>query len=144
MYNGYNFNNNYQNYQLPNYQYGQLNQMQTLQPQAAQPVQQSYLNGKMVDSIDVVKVMDVPIGSYGIYPKADLTEIYIKSWNANGTTSIATYKIEKEEETTEQKESVEEKIIARIDALERTIASLVVPQSTPARKKEELVINDAF
>lgn len=83
MYNGYNFNN----YQLPNYQYGQLNQMQ---PQPTIPA--SYLNGKIVDSVDVVKAMDVPIGGYGIYPKADLSEIYIKSWNPNGTTNIVTFK----------------------------------------------------
>lgn len=133
MYNGYNFNN----YQLPNYQYGQLNQMQ---PQSLMPA--SYLNGKMVDSVDVVKAMDVPIGGYGIYPKADLSEIYIKSWNQNGTTSIITYKI-KEEEQGNTQESSEEKIIARIDALERTIASLVTPQPMPA-KKEEININDAF
>lgn len=134
MYNGYNFNN----YQLPNYQYGQLNQMQ---PQSLMPA--SYLNGKMVDSVDVVKAMDVPIGGYGIYPKADLSEIYIKSWNQNGTTSIITYKIKEEEQGNTQESSAEEKIIARIDALERTIASLVTPQPMPA-KKEEININDAF
>ena len=137
MYNGYNFNN----YQLPNYQYGQLNQMQ---PQPAIPA--SYLNGKIVDSVDVVKAMDVPIGGYGIYPKADLSEIYIKSWNPNGTTSIITYKIKEEEQGETQVSTVEEKIIARIDALENTIASLMTPQPAPAqtKKKEGLNINDAF
>ena len=42
--------------------------------------------------------------------------------------------------------TVEEKIIARIDALENTIASLMTPQPAPAqaKKKEGLNINDAF
>ena len=134
MYNGYNFNN----YQLPNYQYGQLNQMQ---PQSLMPA--SYLNGKMVDSVDVVKAMDVPIGGYGIYPKADLSEIYIKSWNTNGTTSIMTYQI-KEECAVAAKDSLEEKILARLDALESKISNLVIPQPISAHKKEEININDSF
>lgn len=59
-------------------------QMQQMQPQG--------LNGKIVDSEDVVKATEVPIGGYGIFPKADLSEIYIKSWNNNGTTSVITFK----------------------------------------------------
>ena len=49
------------------------------------------LNGKIVDGADMVRATEVPIGSYGIFPKADLSEIYIKSWNNNGTTSIITF-----------------------------------------------------
>lgn len=39
------------------------------------------LNGKLVDSEDMARVTEVPIGGYGIFPKADLSEVYIKSWN---------------------------------------------------------------
>ena len=49
------------------------------------------LNGKIVDSEDVVRATEVPIGGYGIFPKADLSEIYVKSWNNNGTTSLITF-----------------------------------------------------
>lgn len=52
----------------------------------------SGLNGKLVDSEDMARVTEVPIGGYGIFPKADLSEVYIKSWNQNGTTSITTFK----------------------------------------------------
>jgi hypothetical protein len=41
-----------------------------------------------VDSEEMVKATEVPIGSYGVFPKADLSEIYLKTWNNNGTTSI--------------------------------------------------------
>ena len=142
MYNGYGFNSNYQGYQMPYQPYGQLNQMQ---PQQQTSQITSYLNGKIVDSIEVVRAMDVPIGGYGIYPKADLSEIYIKSWNPNGTTTIATYSI-KEENISGQESPIEEKIIARIDALESTIASLISPQPAPAQKrqKEGININDSF
>lgn len=50
------------------------------------------LNGKLVDTIDMVKAAEVPLGGYGIFPKADLSEVYIKTWNQNGTTSIITFK----------------------------------------------------
>lgn len=78
-----NYNPNYYN---PSYSYN-IPYNQNVQPQQAQT---QTLNGKIVDSKDIVKVTDVPIGSYGIFPKADLSEIYIKSWNNNGTTNIIT------------------------------------------------------
>lgn len=56
----------------------------------AQP-QMNVLNGKIVDSEDIVRATEVPIGGYGVFPKADLSEIYVKSWNNNGTTSVITY-----------------------------------------------------
>lgn len=50
------------------------------------------LNGRIVENQEVVKTIEVPIGGYGIFPKADLSEIYIKTWNNNGTTNIITFK----------------------------------------------------
>lgn len=78
-----NYNPNYYN---PSYSYN-IPYNQNMQPQQTQT---QTLNGKIVDSKDIVKVTDVPIGSYGIFPKADLSEIYIKSWNNNGTTTPST------------------------------------------------------
>lgn len=49
------------------------------------------LNGRVVESIDMVKVTDVPVGSYGFFPKADLSAVYLKTWNNNGTTNITTF-----------------------------------------------------
>lgn len=87
-------NYNPSSYYTANYPYTMSNNLpyaQNMQPQITSP-QTSLLNGKIVDSEDIVKVTDVPIGSYGIFPKADLSEIYIKSWNNNGTTNIITFK----------------------------------------------------
>ena len=47
--------------------------------------------GKSVDSAEVAKVADIPFGGYGIFPRADLSEIYVKMWNANGTTSTLVF-----------------------------------------------------
>lgn len=42
---------------------------------------------------------DVPFGSFSVFPKGDFGEIYLKTWNNNGTTQIITYKPVIEEAT---------------------------------------------
>ena len=49
--------------------------------------------GKMVESVDMVKTMDIPMdGNLYYFPKADGSEIYAKQWLANGTTQILTFR----------------------------------------------------
>lgn len=81
FYSSYPYQNNYQQ-QLP-----QPQMQQQMVPVAAQNIP-----GKIVESSDIVKVTDVPFGGYGVFPKADFSEVYIKMWNGNGTTSIVTFK----------------------------------------------------
>ena len=103
------------------------------QPMAPQTQQPQSLNGKIVDSEDVVKATEVPIGGYGIFPKADLSEIYIKSWNSNGTTSIITFKPIAPEENptsaTQQEKSMSNVLIQKITELENKIDMLIQPKT---------------
>lgn len=100
--------------------------------QQGQP-QTSTLNGKLVDSLDVAKATEVPIGGYGIFPKADLSEIYIKSWNSNGTTSIITFKPIAPEENptsaTQQENNISNMLIQKISELENKIDMLIQPKT---------------
>lgn len=64
-------NNLYQNYSYNN-PYAQ-NPTTTLQSQM------TTLQGKVVDGADMVKATEVLFGGYGVFPKADLSEIYIKN-----------------------------------------------------------------
>lgn len=137
-------NSNY----LGNYPYNYVNQyvpqpqLQQFisQPMAPQTQQPQSLNGKIVDSEDVVKATEVPIGGYGIFPKADLSEIYIKSWNNNGTTSIITFKpIIQEVKEPQIVEDNSLKIIERLNALDAKIDSLMmnnVAATAQVAKKE--------
>lgn len=137
-------NSNY----LGNYPYNYVNQyvpqpqpQQFIsQPMAPQTQQPQSLNGKIVDSEDVVKATEVPIGGYGIFPKADLSEIYIKSWNNNGTTSIITFKpIIQEVKEPQIVEDNSLKIIERLNALDAKIDSLMmnsVAATAQVAKKE--------
>lgn len=133
----------YSNYPLPA-------QQQPL-PQPVNPMQQQNnmnpaLNGKIVDSEDVVKATEVPIGGYGIFPKADLSEIYIKSWNNNGTTSIITFKptVQEEPSVIPQQISNDEisKVLQKIELLENKLDMLlpqqvqIIPEKQQQKAKE--------
>jgi hypothetical protein len=102
-----------QQFQTPNY-YGQpyiqqqynpyLQRMENLQQfqQAIQqpmvPTSMSGANqftplGKIVESMDIVKVTDIPMdGNMYYFPKADGTEIYAKQFGIDGKTRILTFK----------------------------------------------------
>jgi hypothetical protein len=95
----------------------------------------SGLNGKIVDGPEMVRATEVPIGGYAIFPKADLSEIYIKAWNQNGTTNIITFKpiIPENVAPAQEKDNVSQ-ILQRIDLLENKIDSLIMEKG--AAKKE--------
>lgn len=81
------------------------------------PIQNNTLNGKIVDSIDLVRVTEVPIGGYGVFPKADFSEVYIKAWNPNGTTSIYCFKPCAQQEQPQVTADVYNKILMEIEQL---------------------------
>ena len=108
------------------------------------------LLGKIVDGEEVVKATEIPLGGFGVFPKADLTEIYIKSWNNNGTTQIIRY--QPIVATTEEKqESASSIILEKINNIEAKLDGLVgsaLPQqsstllkSSTSDKRKELNVN---
>lgn len=124
---------------------------QSLQPQQQmqQPQQQNILNGKVVDSIDVVRAMDIPMdGSTYFFPKADGTELYAKRWLPNGTTEIIPYKPFLEGNSGEAKDmsqsdksdgfamlnSLVDGIMKRFDDLEKRFDELKVPMTNSTAK----------
>ena len=93
--------------------------------------QNNGLQGKIVDGEDIVRVTDVPMGGYGIFPKADFSEVYIKSWNSNGTTNIVTYKpVVATPET--PKEDTTNILLEKMNTLEEKIDSIILPKTDAA------------
>ena len=83
-------NLNPQNYQQQPYQ--QIYQPMPIQPTITQPITSS-LQGKSVDSIDVVKAMDIPLdGSISYFPLADGSAIVSKQIQSDGTSKTITYR----------------------------------------------------
>lgn len=61
------------------------------QPQMAQA--QQGLNGRVIDDISTVNANEVSMdGSISIFPMRDMSEIYTKNWNSNGTIETVRYK----------------------------------------------------
>ena len=112
-----------------NYPYGQQSYMMNPYSQSQQP--QMGLQGKMVDGEEMVKATDVPVGGYGIFPKADLSEIYIKTWNNNGTTNIITFQPIAKKQEEEQEKNL---ILEKLQLLENKLDSLVAPAAAQVEK----------
>ena len=82
------------------YQYNPMQNVQQrltkeqMQPQQVQqPAPMSGMVGKMVGRIEDIAPQDVPMtGAPACSPKQDLSEIYVKAWNSNGTLDTVVFK----------------------------------------------------
>lgn len=130
--------NYYQPNFYSNYPYNQYQQpvptQQPMQSQFSQQMQMG-LQGKVVDGEDIVKVTDVPVGGYGIFPKADLSEIYVKSWNNNGTTNIMTFKPILKDEKKEE-ENLTNVLLNKMKQLESKLDVILTP-AIPTQQSQQ-------
>lgn len=93
-------NNNYMSMQNPyadrmsflqNYQQSLQQPMQM--NQQPMPQQIAGINGRVVQAVENINANEVPMdGSMAFFPKQDLSEIYVKGWNANGRIKTIVYK----------------------------------------------------
>lgn len=151
MYGQYNSYYPYQ-YQQPRYDL-QQNQPLFNQQQSIQPQQQAGLNGKVVQAVEQITANDVPMdGSVAVFPKQDMSEIYTKSWNADGTIRTIVYKPYTASQPDVANSSANmskmkmglsdeatEAFMARFDSLEKKFDELmpkIVPKRSGGLKKE--------
>lgn len=125
---------------------------QTLQPQLQNnPNLTPGLNmlasiGKVVESMDIVKVTDIPMdGNIYYFPKADGTEIYSKQFMPNGQTRILTFKPILEDNpnilSNEEEKSLYDalnSVLVGIQEDVRTLNDKVDKISKPTRAKKEV------
>lgn len=83
--------------QYGNYAPHQQIQQQRFQPQEQYQTMQNQqaigLNGRIVQVVENINANEVPMdGSMAFFPKQDLSEIYVKGWNADGTIKTIVYK----------------------------------------------------
>lgn len=143
-----NFYSNYPQTQqsLYGYNQAQIPNYQTNQTQMS--VQNNQIPGKIVDSQEVARVSDIPFGGYGVFPKADLSEVFVKVWNNNGTTSLLCFKpivegnIVQEQDKEERRyhegssQNNYDKMQEKIEMLERKIDEL---QKTQSQEKMQII-----
>lgn len=157
-----------QQFQSPNY-YGQqfmqpqynpyLQRMENLQ-QFQQAIQQPLQNnpnlspglnmlaslGKIVESMDIVKVTDIPMdGNMYYFPKADGTEIYAKQFGIDGKARILTFKPFLDDElnnstTNEERLKFDDfnNVLMGIQEDIRTLNEKIDKISKPTRAKKEV------
>lgn len=136
------------NYNLMNPQQQYMNmftpQMQQ-QIQQQMPIQNNLSTGKIVDSVEAVKVTDIPMdGNAYYFPKADGSEVYSKRWLANGKTEITRFikaieTDEKEEVKSFDFESMQNNIFERLDVIDDRMQKLekgLVSRQTSKTQKE--------
>lgn len=65
----------------------------SLANQQAMPQQIAGINGRVVQTVENINANEVPMdGSMAFFPKQDMSEIYVKGWNADGTIKTIVYK----------------------------------------------------
>lgn len=120
------------NYNLMNPQQQYMNlftpQMQQ-QIQQQMPMQNNLSTGKIVDSVEAVKVTDIPMdGNAYYFPKADGTEVYAKRWLANGKTEIIRFikaiETDQEEVKPFDFESMQNNIVERLNVIDERMEKL--------------------
>lgn len=130
---------------------------QTLQqPQIQMQPQQMPigLNGKMVDVVDQITANDVPMdGSVAIFPKKDMSEIYLKSWTPNGTIATVVFRpvMEESNNSASVQESLKvglsdevtevfmqkfDELAKKIEELEKSMTKPMTKTTTSRIKKE--------
>lgn len=109
------------------------------------PMQNNLSTGKIVDSIEAVKVTDIPMdGNAYYFPKADGTEVYAKRWLSNGKTEIDRYvraieTEEKEEVKPFDFELMQSDLVERLNAIDGKMEKLeksLITKSTSRSSKE--------
>ena len=106
------------------------------------------INGRVVQSADMITANDVPMdGSVAFFPTQDLSDIYAKSWDANGKIVTRLFKPVSDsyhsnptQDTEKLKiglsDEVTQVFMKRFDELEKRIDDLI-PKKTTARAKKE-------
>lgn len=65
----------------------------SLANQQTMPQQIAGINGRIVQAVENINANEVPMdGSMAFFPKQDMSEIYVKGWNADGTINTIVYK----------------------------------------------------
>ena len=124
--------NYYPNNFYGNYSFG--NTLSQNPSTTASALTQATLNGKIVDGEEVVKATEVPFGGYSVFPKADLSEIYIKTWTQEGSTKIIKFKPYVEEP---KEEITMDTLLERISAIEKKLDEM----ATPEKPRKEMKLN---
>ena len=139
----YNIQPAYQQYGYnPYFQQPRMQQPQIEQVQPVNQLQQQMprgINGKVVQSVEMITANDVPMdGSAAFFPMQDMSAIFAKSWNADGT--IKTIIFKPINETVPQSE-IQNKENLKIDLSEGTVTAFMDRFDELSERLEQLELS---
>ena len=128
--------------QYGNYAPYQQIQQQRFQPQEQYPAIQNQqaigLNGRIVQVVENINANEVPMdGSMAFFPKQDLSEIYVKGWNADGTIKTIVYKPQIDNKSVQANTSLDTEKL-KIDLSEQATAGIMQRFDDLSAKIEQL------
>lgn len=136
-------------YPQPNNNYYGFNNYPTY-PNYQNPANGNFIS-RIVENEEMARATEVSLGSFGVFLKADFQEIYLKSWNQDGTVNFIKYRPTKEVKINNENTSIE-KLSQKIDEIEQKLDAVLVqervvlntPSATEVRplKKKEVNLND--
>ena len=129
--------------QYGNYAPYQQIQQQRFQPQEQYPAMQNQqaigLNGRIVQVVENINANEVPMdGSMAFFPKQDLSEIYVKGWNADGTIKTIVYKPQIDNKSVQAVNSSFDTEKLKIDLSEQATADIMQRFDDLSAKIEQL------
>lgn len=131
-YNNYNYNYNQQNQQIPR-QNQQLYKLQNT----------TMLQGKVVDSLDVVKATDIPYdGSVSYFPLTDNSAIVTKQLQQDGTSKMVVYKPITENEEVKPRYLTEEDFKEQIKDINSKDIKIIKEDIKTLKRKMEDIMDD--
>lgn len=122
---------NYNPTSLPSYSQNSL--------QSSQIASQQYptISGKVVESEDIVKICEVPIGGYSVFPLADMSKVIIKNYDKNGNLQYLSYTLTQpvDEPMVDPVKDKLNEIYDYLGKLDKRLDDLKLSSPTPIKKK---------
>lgn len=130
-----------QNYSVPNYQQPYNSQM--LQPTLPSIINQyPSINGKIVESVEVMNAQETPVGGYSVFPLVDFSKVFIKAYDKDGNIQTYKYDLVREEEILKEDIYADKlnDIYKYIEKLDKKIDDIKIP--SPRKKKVVEEVDD--
>lgn len=120
-----------------------MQQPQIEQVQSVNQLQQQMprgVNGRVVQSVEMITANDVPMdGSAAFFPMQDMSAIFAKSWNADGTIKTVTFKPVNEtahQNSAQIQENLKFELSERLEQLEFSVNKTVAKSGTQSTKRK--------
>lgn len=112
--------------------------------------------GKVIQTVDQISPSEIPMdGNIAVFPKNDLSEIYVKRWMSNGSISTVRYvpnfdnglnAVIPSPNVTEPPKTANivdaDGIMARLDELNKKLDDVISTKSASAKPRKEVATNE--